>query len=122
MNNPVNWFEIPTNDLEKAKTFYSSVFKFEFQSVKIPGSEMYVFSGDLSEKGAMGAIVKSKHVKPTDHGTVVYFDCKDLTETLQLIENAGGTIIFPKTYIGFGNIAQFSDTEGNRLGLYAPNN
>ena len=28
--NPVNWFEIPANDLDRAKSFYESVFDVEY--------------------------------------------------------------------------------------------
>ncbi|MFT5076342.1 MAG: putative enzyme related to lactoylglutathione lyase [Flavobacteriaceae bacterium] len=45
MSNPVNWFEIATTDLERAKEFYTVVFKRDFQLIEIPGSKMYIFYG-----------------------------------------------------------------------------
>ncbi len=58
MNNPVQWFEVAATDLERAKTFYSNVFNFEFQFVEMPGSSMYMF-GEPDKIGSAGSLVQS---------------------------------------------------------------
>ncbi|MCB9201477.1 MAG: hypothetical protein H6604_00300 [Flavobacteriales bacterium] len=42
MKNPVNWFEIATTDIERAKKFYLEVFpKTTFEYVDMPDTKMY---------------------------------------------------------------------------------
>jgi len=120
MNNPVNWFEIATNDLERAKEFYATVFEREFQLIEMPGSKMYMFAGDSEGRGAMGALIESEQHKPSPDGTIIYFDCDDLAVETAKVEKAGGKLILPKMSIGeFGFVAQCIDTEGNRIGFHS---
>src|SRR5688572_16337023 len=120
--NPVTWFEIPVSDMKRAKAFYENVF-----SVKLTDSES---AGDLKLAmfpdsgcdcmGATGALAQGAYVMPSDKGTVVYFNCEDVSTELGRIEKHGGKVIFPKTSIGpHGFIAQFIDTEGNRVALHS---
>jgi len=118
--NPVNWFEIATNDLERAKKFYSEVFGGEFQFMEMPDMKMYMFSGKPENPGAVGALVQSDQLKPGAEGTTIYFSCDDVATEAAKIAESGGQVILPKTSIGeHGSIAQFIDTEGNRLGLHS---
>lgn len=120
MNNPVNWFEIAATDLERAKKFYTVVFKREFELVEMPGTKMYMFSGGNGAQGAAGALVLSDENKPSADGTIVYFECEDVASETSRVESAGGKLLFPKMSIGeFGFISQCIDTEGNRIGLHS---
>jgi predicted enzyme related to lactoylglutathione lyase len=120
MNNPVNWFEIATSDLERAKEFYTLVFKREFQLMEMPGSKMYIFSGGDNAKGAAGALIFSEDHKPSSDGTIVYFECEDVASETSRVESAGGALLFPKMSIGeFGFISQCIDTEGNKIGFHS---
>lgn len=120
MNNPVNWFEIATKDLERAKEFYAKVFQREFQLIEMPDSKMYMFSGGPDLKGAAGALMKSEQNTPSSDGTTVYFECADVANEASRVESAGGKLLFPKMSIGeFGFISQFIDTEGNKIGLHS---
>lgn len=120
MNNPVNWFDLATTDLERAKQFYTSVFDASFQRIDMPESSMYMFNGGPELPGAVGALVASPQNKPSQEGTIVYFGVKDANIPMARVEEAGGSIVFPKTSIGeFGFIAQFIDSEGNRVGVHS---
>ena len=120
MNNPVNWFEIATVDLERAKNFYGNVFETQFEFVDMPGSPMYMFAGNPESPGAMGALVKSEENKPSMEGSIIYFSCEDLAVEESRIEQNGGKIIAPKFSIGeFGFVGLFIDTEGNKIGLHS---
>jgi predicted enzyme related to lactoylglutathione lyase len=119
MKNPVEWFEIATTDLERAKNFYANVFKLEFQFLEMPDSKMYMF-GVPDNVGSSGSLIQSDSVKPSMDGSVVYFSCEDVANELGLVEKEGGKIIFPKSDIGeFGFFAQIIDSEGNRIGLHS---
>ncbi len=119
MNNLVQWLEIATADIERAKDFYSKVFSLEFQYIEMPDSKMYMF-GEPDKVGSAGCLVQSSGSKPSADGTVIYFACEDVAKEVQLVEEAGGKLLIPKTDIGeFGFFAQFIDSEGNRIGLHS---
>ncbi|SHJ44423.1 hypothetical protein SAMN04487911_12151 [Arenibacter nanhaiticus] len=119
MNNPVQWFEIATTDLERAKEFYAKVFNLEFQFIEMPDSKMYMF-GEPNKIGSAGSLVQSKDNKPSAKGTLIYFSCEDVAIEAGRIEEAGGKLLLPKTAIGeFGFFTHFIDTEGNKIGLHS---
>jgi predicted enzyme related to lactoylglutathione lyase len=49
---------------------------------------------------------------------VIYFKTENIDETLKLTTSNGGQILYPKTDNGIGLVAEFKDTEGNRIALY----
>lgn len=119
MKNPVQWLEIASTDLERAKDFYSKVFELEFQFIEMPDSKMYMF-GVPDKAGSAGCLVQADGNKPSEDGTIVYFSCEDITTQLEHVEAAGGKLLVPKTNIGeFGFFAQIMDSEGNRIGLHS---
>lgn len=119
MNNPVQWVEIPTSDLERAKTFYSNVFNLDFQFVEMPDNKMYLF-GEMDKAGSPGALIQNSNIKPSSNGSTIYFSCDDLSKELDLVEKEGGKILIPKTDIGeSGFFAHIIDSEGNRIGLHS---
>jgi hypothetical protein len=66
-------------------------------------------------------LVQGEGFEPSTKGTIVYINGgEDLNTPLSKVENAGGKIIMPKTSIGGnGFMAQFLDTEGNRIALHS---
>ena len=119
MNNPVQWCEIATADIERAKEFYSRVFDLAFQFVEMPDSKMYMF-GAPEGVGSSGCLVHSSDNTPSQDGTIIYFGCEDVSVQLGRTEEAGGKILVPKTDIGeFGFFAHIADSEGNRIGLHS---
>ncbi|MCB1199755.1 MAG: VOC family protein [Leptospiraceae bacterium] len=119
MNNPVQWIEIATTDLERAKTFYKAVFDLKLEYIEMPDNKMYMF-GAPDQIGSSGSLVQSSNTKPSKDGTTIYFSCDDLAKELALVEKAGGKLLIPKTDIGdFGFFAQIIDTEGNKIGLHS---
>jgi predicted enzyme related to lactoylglutathione lyase len=50
----------------------------------------------------------------------VYFSVENIEEILRRVSANGGRTLMPKTNIGqYGFIAQYEDTEGNRLALHS---
>lgn len=120
MTNPVNWFEIATIDLERAKKFYTEVFKREFTYIEVGETKMHMFNSIPDQNGSGGALVHDKENTPSADGVMIYFTCEDVSVEADRIESAGGKLLFPKMSIGeFGFISQFIDTEGNRIGLHS---
>ncbi len=118
--NPVNWFEIPARDIERAKMFYEKVLDRELTLEDMEGFKMDFFPMVQGVGGAAGTLVKGETYEPSHAGTVVYFSVDDIEDTLRRINANGGKTLIPKKSIGeYGFIAHFEDTEGNRLALHA---
>jgi predicted enzyme related to lactoylglutathione lyase len=115
-----NWFEIPVNDLDRAVPFYEKVFDVKLSREDMAGMNMAMFPFTQGAPGAAGALVKAKTYVPSHAGAVVYFTVEDIPEVLRRITTNGGKTLMPKTSIGkYGFIAQYEDTEGNRLALHS---
>ncbi len=121
-HNPVVYFEIPVVDLDRGIRFYSKVFNFEFNKTTIDGNEMALFPFKEEALGITGALVKGEVYKPTIEGVIVYFRTKNIEEVLKLAVKNGGQILYPKTSNGeLGFVAEFKDSEGNRIALHQTN-
>jgi predicted enzyme related to lactoylglutathione lyase len=117
-SNPVVYFEIPVNNIDRAIKFYKTVFNFDFDKEIIDKNEMALFPFVEENSGISGALAKGEIYKPTKDGVVIYFKTQNIDETLKLATSNGGQILYPKTDNGIGFVAEFEDTEGNRIALY----
>lgn len=114
------WFEIPVSDLDRAKAFYEKATTMSLTFMDMGDSRMEMFPGDPTDAGAAGALVVSDGYTPSHQGTVIYFATADIEAFLARVSDAGGRTLVPKMSIGeFGFIAQFQDSEGNRIGLHS---
>jgi predicted enzyme related to lactoylglutathione lyase len=116
-NNPVVYFEIPVIDLDRAESFYGKVFQTKFSREKVLGYEMATFPFDDQKFGACGGLVKGDVYKPTTDGVILYFRVEDIDKTLDMVVNNGGKIFYTKRPNATGFIAEFKDSEGNRIAL-----
>ena len=121
--NPVNWFEIYVDDIDRAKAFYRSVLKMDLAPLDAPGpgvQEMWMFTSEENEMGATGAWVKMEGCAAGGNSVIVYFSCDDCGIEAKRVPSAGGKIVKNKFAIGkYGFIALASDTEGNMFGLHS---
>lgn len=121
-HNPVFYFEIPVKDLDRAIRFYNEVFNFEFNKLTIDGYEMALFPFKEGELGVSGALVKGEIYKPTIEGVIIYFKTNNIEENLNIAKKNGGEVLYPKTSNGeLGFVAEFKDSEGNRIALHQKN-
>lgn len=120
MRNPVGYFEIPVNDLDRAIGFYEKVFGYDFERATVDGNEMAWFPLDENAPGISGALAKGESYVPSTAGTLVYFSTDDINQTLDKANASGGKTLYPKTSIGeLGWVAEFEDSEGNRIALHS---
>ncbi|MCP1250918.1 MULTISPECIES: VOC family protein [Elizabethkingia] len=118
--NPVIYFEIPVNDLQRAVKFYSAIFNFTFEKEIMDGYEMAFFPFEETKSGVTGALVKGDVYKPTKDGVILYFKTDSIENTLKKVLEYGGSILYPKILnekFGFA-VAEFEDSEGNRIALH----
>lgn len=117
-SNPVVYFEIPVTDIDRAIKFYQVVFDVNFNKEIIDNNEMALFPFENQSTGISGALAKGEIYKPTKEGVVIYFKTDNIDETLERSTANGGQILYPKTDNGIGFVAEFEDTEGNRIALF----
>lgn len=119
-NNPVGWFEIYVQDMNRAKNFYESVFATRLERLESPDIEMWAFPMDRDGRGAAGSLVKYEGYPSGGNSTLVYFTCTDCAVEALRVTASGGTIFKDKFAIGqHGFIVLFTDTEGNMIGLHS---
>lgn len=122
--NPVAWFEIYVQDMDRAKSFYQSVFQVTLEALPTPAPdlEMWAFPGLGCEDqpGCTGAICKMKDKDSGNGGTIIYFSCEDCGAVASRVAPNGGRIQLEKMSIGdYGFIALFVDPDGNVIGLHS---
>ncbi len=121
MANAINWFEIPAKNFERAKSFYETLLSVEIHEMPHPSYKYGIFPADIENGQVGGALVEGEAYEPSSKGSLIYFNGgNDLSVPLSKVEAAGGKILLPKTSIGGnGFMAQFADTEGNKIALHS---
>lgn len=119
-SNPVIWFEIYVQDMERAKQFYESVLDLKLKKLDGPGPEMWSFPMEVDRVGAGGMLTKMEGVPSGGNSTIVYFTCEDCALEESRAVKAGGRIKQSKTSIGeYGFMSLIFDTEANMIGLHS---
>ena len=114
----IAWFEIPARDLDRATRFYEAVFGKTLSRETVDGYDMAMFSG---VEGPEGALVKGDVYVPGKAGPILYFRVTDVDAVLARASAAGGRTLYAKKDIGpNGWVAEFEDSEGNRIALLQP--
>jgi len=123
--NPVRWFEIYVQDMNRAKKFYESVFEVKLEGIGNPLTmnerlEMWAFPANADEWGCSGALVRMQGAPSGGLGTIVYFASDDCAVEEARVRQFSGKIQRGKTAIGeYGFITLAIDTEGNVFGIHS---
>lgn len=122
-NNPVIWFEIYVQDMERARKFYEDVFQGKLEKLNSESGtdmEMWSFPMEMNKPGISGALTRMQGVPSGGNSTLVYFSCQDCAVEAARVTACGGRVEKPKMSIGeYGFIALALDTEGNMIGLHS---
>jgi len=121
MTKPINWFEIPASDLERASRFYESILGVTLRVGPFGPLHLAVFPYDQATATG-GCLAKGPGFEPSLNGAIVYLNAgESIDETIARVEAAGGAVITPKTVLPehMGAYAHIRDSEGNRIGLHA---
>jgi uncharacterized protein len=120
ISNPVGWFEIYVDNIERAKKFYESVFSVKLEKLDSQEIEMWSFPMEMNKFGASGALVRMEGFSPARNSIIIYFSCDNCAEEEKKIKRSGGKIEKSKFSIGqYGFIVLGYDTEGNMIGLHS---
>lgn len=118
--NPVAWFEIYVDNIDRAQTFYENVFRSKLQDLPSPEMKMRAFPMEKDKWGAAGALVHMPGLKPGGNSTIVYFTSEDCAIEEERVKASGGSVFKPKSSIGeYGYITLAKDTEGNIFGIHS---
>lgn len=127
MPNRVAHFEIHADDPERAITFYSNVFGWDFQQWESAPSDYWmVMTGKREEPGGInGGLMKRKGSGPIEGAAVNGYVCTMVVDAYDDIHTKilanGGTIALPKTAIpGMAWQGYYKDPEGNIFGIHQP--
>lgn len=119
-HNPVRWFEIYVQDMDRARRFYEAVLDVRLGRLPGPDLEMWTFPMFPDQPGTGGALVRASGVASGGNGTLVYFSCEDCAVEAARVVPAGGRLQRQKMSIGpYGFVALAVDTEGNLVGLHS---
>jgi uncharacterized protein len=115
-------FEIPADDIARAKKFYGSAFGWQLDDMQ--GMDYTtVRTVDVDEQqmpkepGAInGGMMKRSSDTPSP---VITINVDSVEDALKKVEAGGGSTVRPRQEIsGMGAFAYFKDTEGNVMGLW----
>ncbi|GAA4206187.1 VOC family protein [Actinocatenispora rupis] len=122
MSGRIVHFEIPADDVARARSFYADAFgwtmmpmpEMEYTMVQTgPGTEQ----GMPAEPGFINGGMMHRQ-EPLTH-PIVTVDVEDIDAALRKVEELGGKTLLGRQPVGdMGFAAYFTDTEGNTVGLW----
>ena len=123
----VQHFEIPADDLTRARKFYETVFNWQTIPFPMPNGMEYVglHTGPVDEKNMCkevnfinGGMFKRGGPLPITSPTIALV-VADLDASIEKIKEAGGSVLMGKMDMaGMGWYAYVKDTEGNIIGVW----
>jgi hypothetical protein len=122
MADKVVHFEIPADDLDRARAFYGEAFGWAINSIpELDYSTVETTPTDdtnmPTESGAINGGMMRRQAPIT--GPVLTIGVADVDASLRRIEELGGKVAIPKQAVAdMGFTAYFSDPEGNLVGLW----
>jgi predicted enzyme related to lactoylglutathione lyase len=126
----IAYFEIPAEDIQRAKKFYMKVFGWDIQNYPMegvaPGYQAVMTGKPANVKGPnyemsqLNSGGMTKRMFPNQPITS-YVQVESIDASLELVKTSGGKQHGEKVKIpNVGTIAFINDTEGNVLGLWQP--
>lgn len=107
----VEHFEIPADDVSRAKAFYGSVFGWSYEEWDADTAMIHP-----AGEGTIGGDISAREGRP---GPTVVITVDSIEDALAAVVAAGGSAIGEIQSLGDeGRYAYFTDSEGNRLGLW----
>ena len=103
----IDYIEISVKDVDAARAFYGSAFGWAFNDY---GPEYAGIQGDGSEPGGL------RRAEGAEPLVMLYSD--DLQATADAVSAGGGTIVEPIAPYPGGHRFEFTDPDGNRLGVH----
>jgi uncharacterized protein len=117
-------FEIPADDVERSKKFYGDLFGWKIEKLPAenlpPGGTEYwvITTTDDKDSRAAGGGMYKRH-RPEQQGILNYIHVESVDDYSAKVKQLGGKVTLEKMPVpGLGYLAECSDTENNRFGLW----
>lgn len=112
------WFEIPADNMARAKTFYGKLFGWKIGPFH--GMNEYWM---VETKGGKGSLNGGMYTRKYPAQQIVnYVNVASVSRTSAKVKKLGGKISMEKTAVpGMGYFAVCQDTDGNTFGLWETN-
>jgi predicted enzyme related to lactoylglutathione lyase len=124
-------FEIPADDVERAKKFYSDLFGWKME--KWPGTDSKDTSSNMEywiisttdskgNKASIGGGMMKRQDQHHHQHITNFIDVNSVDEYSSKIEKLGGKVVISKMAVpGMGYFAVCHDTENNSFGIWESN-
>ena len=110
------WFEIPANNVNRAKSFYSKLFGWKIQKFPMGQHNYWHIDTGGDDKSPDGGILERQG---KGHTVTNYIMVASVEQSAARVKKLGGQIIMPKTPVGdFGYFIICEDTEKNQFALW----
>ena len=116
-------FEIPVDDVTRAREFYGPIFDWQLQPMDDMGYTLLMTTAvdettsSPKEPGAINGGMMERSDR-TSH-PVITIEVDSIDDSLKKVEAAGGSVVLTRSDMGgMGWFAYFKDSEGNVMGLW----
>jgi hypothetical protein len=122
----VSHFEIPADNVDRAKKFYEEVFGWRISSYpEMDYNFVYTVDVDENQMPKESGAINGGLYKRSDAGepASIVITVSSIDESIKKVESAGGQVLVPKQDVGdMGVYARVKDSEGNVVGLWESKN
>lgn len=113
------WFEVPADDLKRAKKFYSSMFGWKFAQLPAAIADYWHIDTGGKDASPDGGLMPRMH---PEQSITVYVSVPSVDKAATKVQKHGGTVCKSKTAVPhMGYFAICEDTEHNTFALWEPN-
>ena len=112
------WAEIPVTDLDRAITFYGTVFDAELKKEESGPNPLAMFSTS-GKDGVAGHLYPGKPAAGGGGPTVHLASPDQLENALERVKQAGGKVVSDIVSIPVGRFAYCLDPDGNSIGIFS---
>jgi predicted enzyme related to lactoylglutathione lyase len=118
MANPFVHVELQTNDLAKAKAFYSRLFDWKLEDVPMEGGSYTMVNVG---EGTGGGMIKSEALAGAPPQWLAYVGVADVAASTRKAKELGARVVMDKTEVGdFGWMSILTDPTGANFALWQP--
>lgn len=109
-------FDVPADDVERAKIFYSALFGWKYESYPEMQYNLITTTNLDGTPGVGGGM--GKRMDPSQR-MLNYFGVPSIDAAMNQVRTLGGKVLTEKMVVpGMGFLANCMDTEGNLFGLW----
>jgi predicted enzyme related to lactoylglutathione lyase len=119
MANPFVHVELQTNDLPRAKAFYSRLFDWKLEDAPMPDGGSYTMIG--VGEGTGGGMIRSQALAGAPPQWLAYVGVSDVAASTRKAKELGAKVVMDKTEVGeFGWMSILTDPTGASFALWQP--